>query len=61
MIKIMAKWVKTSVYHGDDTSGFIENIYTCSNCGQEAPLNEWFMTDLTDCCPHCGAKMDGKE
>ena len=57
----MAKWVKTSVYHGDDTSGFIENIYTCSNCGQEAPLNEWFMTDLTDCCPHCGAKMDGKE
>lgn len=54
----MAKWIKTSVYHGDDISGFIENIYKCSNCGQEAPLNEWFMIDLTDVCPHCKALMD---
>lgn len=58
----MAKWVKTSMYRGDDTSGFIENIYTCSDCGQKALLDdEWFITALTDYCPHCGAKMEDTE
>jgi len=51
-------WVKSSEYKGDDTSGYIDNRWTCSECGEEAIVNEWFMYDLTDYCPHCGAKMD---
>lgn len=29
----------------------------CSNCGAEAPLNDWFLYDLTDYCPNCRLKM----
>ena len=39
-----------------------ENLYSCSACG-----TEWVTIEGTpkengmDFCPHCGAKMDGKE
>ena len=54
-------WVKSSEYRGDDTSSYIDNHWKCSECGKEAIVNEWYMYDLTDYCPHCGAKMNEVE
>jgi len=54
------KWVQHSTYHGDDTSGFIDPDWRCSECGRQANVNEWFMYDLTDFCPNCGADMRGE-
>ena len=36
--------------------------YECSNCGGEPLRNPMSNADfLSDYCPHCGAKMDGKD
>ena len=35
--------------------------YECSACHQWAMRNWKHRLELTDYCPHCGAKMDGKE
>ena len=52
-------WKRYNTYHGDDTSGFVDPDWRCSECGKSANINEWFMYDLTNYCPNCGAKMDG--
>lgn len=58
----MAHWKKNPVYHGDDTSGFIDLNWSCSNCGGQAPIIPyWDMYDLVDICPHCGEKMEYEE
>lgn len=51
------KWERHNTYHGDDTSGFIDPDWRCSECGRQANVNEWLIYDLTDFCPNCGAKM----
>ena len=53
-------WERHNTYHGDDTSGFIDPDWRCSECGRQANVNEWFMYDLTDFCPNCGADMRGE-
>ena len=35
--------------------------YTCSICGKYAPTMSIRTESLANYCPHCGAKMDGKE
>ena len=52
------RWERHNTYHGDDTSGYIDPDWRCSVCGRQANVNEWFMYDLTDFCPNCGAKME---
>ena len=53
-------WVRHNTYHGDDTSGFVDPDWRCSECDKQATVNEWFLYDLTPYCPNCGAKMDGE-
>ena len=36
-------------------------FYKCSICGNEAYWDTDYGQQLFDFCPHCGAKMDGKE
>ena len=52
------KWIRNNTYHGDNTSGYVDPDWRCSECGKNAPVNEWFMYDLTAFCPNCGAKME---
>ena len=54
------QWERHNTYHGDDTSGYIDPDWRCSECGRRANVNEWFMYDLTDFCPNCGADMRGE-
>lgn len=35
------------------------NLHHCSTCGMYALKNKHFREELTDYCPHCGARMDG--
>lgn len=51
------KWERHNTYVGDDTSGRVDPDWRCSECGQQALVNEWFMYDLTNYCPNCGADM----
>jgi len=51
------KWIKNPEYIGDDTSGFIDNHFSCSECKKEAEINSWGFYILSDFCPHCGADM----
>ena len=53
-------WKRYNTYYGDDTSGFIDPDWRCSECGKRANINEWVMYDLTNFCPNCGVKMDGE-
>ena len=46
------KWVQRSAEYGDYAQ--------CSLCGKDALLNGGEEYALSDYCPHCGAKMDGK-
>ena len=55
------KWIRHNTYHGDDTSGYVDPDWRCSECGKQAMVNEWMMYDLSDFCPNCGADMRGKE
>ncbi len=58
----MAHWKKNPVYHGDDTSGFIDPNWCCSNCGSQAPtVPYWGIYNFVDTCPHCGKKMEYEE
>lgn len=50
-------WVRDNIYHGDDTSGFVDPAWHCSNCGQSAPLIQGMLYDLATFCPNCGADM----
>lgn len=52
------KWIRNNTYHGDDTSGYVDPDWTCSECGKNAIVNPWMMYDLTNFCPNCGAKME---
>ena len=51
------KWERHNIYHGDDVSGYIDPDWRCSECGGQANVNAWCMYDLTDFCPHCGARL----
>lgn len=51
------KWKRHNTYRGDDTSGYVDPDWRCSECGKRANINECFMYDLTDFCPNCGADM----
>ena len=56
--RVMAKWIKKPVYHGDDTSGYVDPNWTCSYCGGKAPVDPyWGIYDLVENCPHCGMIM----
>ena len=55
------KWKRHNTYHGDDTSGFVDPDWRCSECNKQANINEWLMYDLTDFCPNCGADMRGEQ
>lgn len=35
--------------------------YECSVCGGEVLCDDWGSEQLSDYCPHCGAKMDESE
>lgn len=54
-------WERHNTYYGDDVSGSIDPDWRCSECGGKANVNEFFMYDLTDFCPNCGADMRGEE
>lgn len=55
----MASWIRKPIYHGDDISGWVDQNWTCSNCGKTAPIVPyWGLYDLVDTCPHCGEKME---
>lgn len=48
------------VRHGEWVSnGFCCN--RCSCCGKIAPFNSWGYQYCSAYCPHCGAKMNGKD
>ena len=55
----MGHWERDNTYHGDDASAFLDPNWRCSECGGQAIINNWFMYDLTDFCPNCGADMRG--
>lgn len=57
----MGHWKRDNTYHGDDTRGFLEPNWRCSECGGQAIINHWCRYDLTDFCPNCGADMRGAE
>ena len=39
--------------------GFDGMSWTCSECGEYAPVDKYGQTRHTDYCPNCGAKMKG--
>lgn len=49
------RWV-----HNEDYEDWAEK-YVCSECNRNAPSDGDYRHGLTDCCPHCGAKMDKEE
>ena len=49
------RWV-----HNEDYEDWAEK-YVCSECNRNAPSDGDYRHDLTDFCPHCGAKMDKEE
>ncbi len=53
------KWIKKSEYVGDDISCTVVPHWSCSICGKEAIINDWYIYELSNFCPHCGAKMTG--
>jgi len=56
------EWIRTAEeYIGDDVSGFYDYHWACSECEKEAIINEWNIYELSDYCPHCGAKMKGTD
>lgn len=56
------KWIHTAgEYIGDDVSGFYDYHWACSECEKEAIINDWNIYELSDYCPHCGAKMKGAD
>lgn len=56
------EWIRTAEkYIGDDVSGFYDYHWACSECEREAIINEWNIYELSDYCPHCGAKMKGAD
>lgn len=55
------RWERYNTYHGDDTSGFVDPDWRCSECGRQANISEWFIYDLTNYCPNCGAEMKEEE
>lgn len=54
------RWERHNTYYGDDVSGSVDPDWRCSECGGQANVNIWYMYDLTDFCPHCGADMRGE-
>ena len=55
------KWERHNTYHGDDTSGFVDPDWRCSECGKQATVNEWMLYVLSNFCPNCGADMRGDD
>ena len=54
------------VKHGEwmsvpETRGAFDIRYYCSECGKDAIINNNERYVLSDYCPHCFAKMDGKK
>lgn len=50
----------TPVLHGRWINRGWEKGFECSNCHSFALLNYESEYHKSDCCPHCGAKMDGE-
>ena len=60
--RLQGKWIRTAEeYIGDDVSGFYDYHWACSECEKEAIINDWNIYELSDYCPHCGAKMKGTD
>ena len=55
------KWEPHNTYHGDDTSGFVDTDWRCSECGKQATVDQWMLYELSNFCPNCGADMGGKD
>lgn len=54
----IGKWEQEYKEHGNDVISFIETIYKCSQCGEQAPrITNWYMLNLSNYCPNCGAYM----
>lgn len=53
------KWEPHNTYHGDDTSGFVDPDWRCSECGKQATVNQWMLYELSNFYPNCGADMKG--
>lgn len=49
---VHGRWVRTD----SDTTSAIE--YSCSICGDRAPMGYMRQNAKTEYCPHCGARMD---
>ena len=55
------KWEPHNTYHGDDTSGFVDPDWRCSECGKQATVNQWMLYELSNFYPNCGADIGGKD
>ena len=55
------KWELHNTYHGDDTSGFVDTDWRCSERGNQATVDQWMLYELSNFCPNCGADMGGKD
>lgn len=55
--RMRGRWERHNTYHCDDTSSFVDPDWRCSECGSQANVNAWFLYDLTNFCPNCGADM----
>lgn len=63
--KLEEQGLLAKVVHGEweDDTGCLDSApqYKCSNCGKPPILSHNWVTLLTNFCPNCGAKMDGKK
>lgn len=56
VIGVIMYWKRINKIVDDGCQAYIDVKYICSNCGEVAPLNDWFLYDLVDICPYCGDK-----
>lgn len=47
-------WKRINKIVDDGCQAYTDVKYICSNCGEVAPLNDWYMYDLVEICPNCG-------
>ena len=49
------------VKHGKWVKSDYPQMLVCSSCRDAYVFEDWVKNDKWHYCPHCGAKMDGKE